>query len=157
MALPTLEPRRRAFAEEYLKSNNIYRSALAAGYSDNYARVKSYALLDRPDVQAYIAARRKQMARNAVTPERVLLELADIGFGEKRYAAYDMFGNEQEHYPAMGARLKALELMGKNLGLYDARNRPEEDAPDDGFADALNAQAPDVWAAGDDAEDSDNE
>lgn len=120
MAKRELASRYKAFAEAYLKNGgNAYRAALAAGYRETTARAKSYQLLEREDVAAYIAERRRRMARRAVSPERVLLELADIGFGQREYPAYDAAGNEYERPPPMGARLKALELMGKNLGLFD--------------------------------------
>lgn len=120
MAKRELASRYKAFAEAYLKNGgNAYRAALTAGYHETTARAKSYQLLEREDVAAYIAERRRRMARRAVSPERVLLELADIGFGQREYPSYDAAGNEYERPPPMGARLKALELMGKNLGLFD--------------------------------------
>ena len=115
-----LSARERAFAEEYLTNGgNKYKAALAAGYKETTARARSYELIDRPDVAEYIADRRRQMAANAVTPEKVLLELAQIGFGTKTFTAYTPSGEAYERRPAVGARLKALELMGKNLGLFD--------------------------------------
>lgn len=143
--MPKLEARRRAFAEAYLKNGgNAYQAALAAGYKESFARSRSYELPDVPAVAAYVAARRKQLAARAVSPERVLLELADIGFGGRKYPARDMFGNEYEAEPGMTARIKALELMGKNLGLFDghgAGNAP----PDDGFLTALRDCAARAW------------
>ncbi len=88
-------------------------------YSESFAKGRSYELLDREEIQGYLTRRRQQMAKRAVSPERVLLELADIGFGQRNFPAYDMFGNEYQKAPGMNARLKALELMGKNLGLFD--------------------------------------
>ena len=119
--------RYKAFADEYLRNGgNAYRAALAAGYRETTAHAKSYQLLEREDVAAYIDMRRQQMAKRAVTPERVLLELADIGFAQRDFPAYDAAGNEYERPPAIGARLKALELMGKNLGLFERGARKED-------------------------------
>ena len=120
MAKSELRTRYKAFADAYLSNGgNAYRAALAAGYSESFARGRSYELLDREEIQEYLTRRRQQMAKRAVSPERVLLELADIGFGQRNYPAYDMFGKEYQKAPGMTARLKALELMGKNLGLFD--------------------------------------
>ena len=120
MAKSELRTRYKAFADAYLSNGgNAYRAALAAGYSESFARGRSYELLDREEIQGYLTRRRQQMAKRAVSPERVLLELADIGFGQRNFPAYDMFGNEYQKAPGMNARLKALELMGKNLGLFD--------------------------------------
>ncbi len=127
MAKRRMANRYKVFAEEYLRNGgNAYRAALAAGYRETTARAKSYQLLEREDVAAYIAERRRRMAKRAVSPERVLLELADIGFGQREYPAYDAAGNEYERPPPMGARLKALELMGKNLGLFERGARKED-------------------------------
>ena len=124
MAKSELRTRYKAFADAYLSNGeNAYRAALTAGYSESFARGRSYELLDREEIQDYISRRRQQMAKRAVSPERVLLELADIGFGQRDYPAYDMFGKEYQKAPGMTARLKALELMGKNLGLFDKDGR----------------------------------
>lgn len=120
MGRQDLRPKYKAFAEAYLKNGgNACQAALSAGYSESFAKARSYELLDREEIQGYLTRRRQQMAKRAVSPERVLLELADIGFGQRNFPAYDMFGNEYQKAPGMNARLKALELMGKNLGLFD--------------------------------------
>lgn len=137
-----LTPRQKAFADEYLcNGGNAYRAALAAGYRESTAHTKSYQLLEREDVAAYIAARRRQMAKRAVTPERVLLELAAIGFadatdyaqivggrvvvtdtGRLSAAARRAIAGIKEGRDGVEVKLadkvKALELMGKNLGLF---------------------------------------
>ena len=128
LAKSELRTRYKAFADAYLSNGgNAYRAALAAGYSESFARGRSYELLDREEIQEYLTRRRQQMAKRAVSPERVLLELADIGFGQRNYPAYDMFGKEYQKAPGMNARLKALELMGKNLGLFD---KDSQEAPE---------------------------
>lgn len=128
LAKSELRTRYKAFADAYLSNGgNAYRAALAAGYSESFARGRSYELLDREEIQEYLTRRRQQMAKRAVSPERVLLELADIGFGQRNYPAYDMFGKEYQKAPGMTARLKALELMGRNLGLFD---RDSQETPE---------------------------
>lgn len=128
MAKSELRTRYKAFADAYLSNGgNAYRAALAAGYSESFAKGRSYELLDREEIQEYLTRRRQQMAKRAVSPERVLLELADIGFGQRNYPAYDMFGKEYQKAPGMNARLKALELMGRNLGLFD---KDSQEAPE---------------------------
>ena len=52
------------------------------------------------------------------TAQEVLAELTAIGMGTKTFPSYDMFGNERQHWPSMTARLKALEQLGRSLGLY---------------------------------------
>lgn len=140
-----LKPKHKAFAEAYLSNGgNAYRAALTAGYSESFARAKSYQLLEREDIQDYIAQRRKQMARRAVSPERVLLELAAIGFAnaadvvrvedgkiiiadtgdlpsDTRKAIAEIRQGRDGIEIKMADKVKALELMGKNLGLFRER------------------------------------
>ncbi len=122
-----LSTRHRIFAETYISNGaNAYKAALAAGYAESTAKSRSYELLRDERIQIYISSRRKELAEQTVTPERVILELADIGFGQREYPAYDMFGEEHQRKPSMTARLKALELIGKNLGM-DKPNMSADD------------------------------
>lgn len=149
---PTLDPRRMAFAEEYLKTSNAYQSALKAGYSEAYARVHSHELPDKPAVKAYLEARRKQMVRSTVTPERVLMELAGIGFADiadfvkvsangavaivpteeisprKRAAIVGIKEGRDGIEIKLADKVRALELMGKNLGIFTPSDPGESDA-----------------------------
>ena len=114
-----LTTRQRMFAEAYLSNGaNAYQAALDAGYAETTARGRSYELLKNERVQAYLDKRRKELAKQAVSPEQVLLELADIGFGKRKYPGYTMDGAEIQKSPGLANRLKALELMGKNLGMF---------------------------------------
>lgn len=124
-----LNPKHKAFAEAYISNGaNAYQAALDAGYAESTAKSRSYELLRDERVQAYITSRRKELAQQAVTPERVLLELADIGFGQRDFPAYDMFGEEHQRKPSMTARLKALELMGKTLGMDKPNTAADNEA-----------------------------
>ena len=38
--------------------------------------------------------------------------------GRVQYPTYDMFGNEHQQFPSVTQRTKALELLGKNYGLF---------------------------------------
>lgn len=42
-------------------------------------------------------------------------------------------------------KMKALEMLGKHLGLFDKNNEGDNDVPDDGFLDALRSEAKSVW------------
>ncbi|WP_395150801.1 terminase small subunit [uncultured Allofournierella sp.] len=146
-----LKPKYKAFADAYLSNGgNAYRAALTAKYSENFARAKSYQLLDREDIQDYITYRRKQMARRAVSPERVLLELAAIGFANATEVAKIEGGElvlaDTEDVPAdtrkaivgikqgqsgieikMADKIKALELIGRNLGMWESAETNEQE------------------------------
>ncbi len=134
-----LNPKHKAFAEAYLSNGaNAYQAALDAGYAESTAKSHSYELLRDKRVQDYISSRRKELAEQAVTPERVLLELADIGFGQREFPAYDMSGERSDRLPSMSARLKALEMMGRNLGMFT--DKLNVDAVDTGQLESILAQ-----------------
>lgn len=58
------------------------------------------------------------MPQTTAAPGQVLEELADIALGRKCYPAYGKNGEELWEKPAMTARLKALELLGKHYELF---------------------------------------
>ena len=75
------------FVEEYLVDLNAAQAAIRAGYSARTAREQGYQLLQRPDVAAAVeAAQVKRAERTGITADRVLTELAKIGFSDLRKA-----------------------------------------------------------------------
>ncbi len=52
------------------------------------------------------------------TKREVLAELTAIGLGTKEFPACDTFGNTYMIKPSITARIKALELLGKNMGCF---------------------------------------
>ncbi len=42
-------------------------------------------------------------------------------------------------------KMRALELLGRHLGMFDKHDAPEADQPDDGFLEALKGEAGEVW------------
>ncbi|HVI27517.1 terminase small subunit [Hansschlegelia sp.] len=82
-----LTKRQALFVREYLVDLSAEQAARRAGYSPRSAKVEGYRLLRHPGVAAAIARERKQLAvRTGVTPERVLTELAKLGFSDIRKA-----------------------------------------------------------------------
>ncbi|MCW4398094.1 terminase small subunit [Lentilactobacillus parabuchneri] len=49
-----LTPKQRKFANEFIKTNNAYQSAIKAGYSKNYASVGTKKLLENVRIKNYI-------------------------------------------------------------------------------------------------------
>lgn len=79
------------FVTEYLVSNNATQSAIKAGYSRKTAHVQGFKLLKVPRIAAAIEEGRRQVHQEAakkleVTSERVIQELARIGFSDVRRA-----------------------------------------------------------------------
>ena len=66
------------FVEEYLVDLNAAAAARRAGYSERTARHTASEYLAKHNIQAAIAARRQELAKNTVTPEWVLEQYAKI-------------------------------------------------------------------------------
>lgn len=143
-----LNPRQTRFVDEYLIDLNATQAAIRAGYSEKMAGRIGYQLLEKPRVQEAIHARQAdRSARTEITQDRVLRELARIGFFDIRkltnadgtakplneldddtaaaIAGLDivLIGNDTV---GMGTVLKfkiagkvsALELMGRHLSMF---------------------------------------
>ena len=102
----------------------VYRSAYKAGrMKDETVDQCACRLLKNPKVSAryeelQAAVRGEAEQRSVATAADVLEELSNVGMGRVKYPAYDMFGNEHQQFPSVTQRTKALELLGKNYGLF---------------------------------------
>jgi len=82
-----LTAKQRAFVREYLIDLNASQAALRAGYSEKSAHVEGTRLLKNAKVAAAVSAAMDLRAkRTEVTADRVLKELAKIGFSDIRKA-----------------------------------------------------------------------
>lgn len=82
-----LTPKQRAFVREYLIDLNATQAAIRAGYSEDTARAIGAENLTKPDIASAIEAAMKSRAeRTDITADRVLKELAKIGFADIRKA-----------------------------------------------------------------------
>ncbi|PUZ25032.1 terminase small subunit [Chitinophaga parva] len=76
-----LNEKQKRFCEEYLVDLNATKAAIRAGYSQATAYSQGHDLLKKPEVQAYLAEKRKELQeRTGITVERVLREYARIAF-----------------------------------------------------------------------------
>jgi phage terminase small subunit len=81
----TLTPKQSRFVEEYLIDLNGKQAAIRAGYSAKTAEVRASQLLSIAKIQVALGAAMRAQSRNTkVTPDRVLAELAKIGFANMR-------------------------------------------------------------------------
>ncbi|MCU6729081.1 terminase small subunit [Huintestinicola butyrica] len=144
MAEKKLTPKQERFCEEYLIDLNATQAAIRAGYSSKTADVQSARLLVNVKVQERISLlRSKQSKRTEVTADKVIAELAAIAFADRtelakvdkngsvKFTPTDSlpddvkkiisgikegkFGTEVSSYD----KVKALELLGKHLGLWE--------------------------------------
>lgn len=146
MAKRQLSEQRQRFVEEYLIDLNGTQAAIRAGYSVKTAQEQSSRLLSNVMVQEAISkAMAARSKRTGVNQDRVVLELAKLAFvkmtdvvdsnGRIREDATDddlsciesikykesdnEFGGSVEREVKIGSKLKALELLGKHLGMWN--------------------------------------
>lgn len=76
-----LNPRQQRFVEEYLVDLNATKAAERAGYSEKTANPQAARLLAKASIQAAVAVGMEKRSRRVeITQDRVLFELACIGF-----------------------------------------------------------------------------
>lgn len=148
-----LSPKQERFVEEYLIDFNATRAAKAAGYSEKTAYSQGFEQLKKPEIQAKIADARARMSkRTEITQDKVLNELAKVGFANiwhflkvndsGEYVA-DLSGATEEQVAAiswasfdgpgrvtirMHDKLAALDKIAKHLGMYEAGRGEDDDA-----------------------------
>lgn len=146
MAKRQLSEQRQRFVDEYLIDLNGTQAAIRAGYSVKTAQEQSSRLLSNVMVQQAIAERMAERSkRTGINQDRVVLELAKLAFvkmtdivdcnGKIREDATDDdlsciesvkykhsdtdTGYSVEREVKIGSKLKALELLGKHLGMWN--------------------------------------
>jgi phage terminase small subunit len=78
-----LTPKQKRFIEEYLIDLNGTQAAIRAGYSEKTAMEQGYQLLQKTSVQNAIQnAMIERSKRTEITQDRVLQELAKVGFAD---------------------------------------------------------------------------
>ena len=141
-----LTEKQQRFVDEYLIDLNATQAAIRAGYSVKTANEQGARLLANVSVQQKIAQKMADRSkRTGVNQDRVVLELARIAFvkitdiigseGEIKSTATDddlaciesvkYKGSESETSSSVerevkiSSKLKALELLGKHLGMWN--------------------------------------
>lgn len=105
----SLTAKRLAFVDEYLVDLNATQAAIRAGYSAKTAIVIANQLMAVPEIKAAIAARQQaRVERTEITQDYVLQRLK----AEAEYC-----GEGASH----GARVSALNLLGKHVGMFVER------------------------------------
>lgn len=85
MTTAKLTARQRRFIDEYLIDSNGTQAAIRAGFSKRTANKIAHQLLGKPHVAALIQARQAKLAAKfEITAERVISELAAVGFADIR-------------------------------------------------------------------------
>ena len=141
-----LTAKQKRFVEEYLIDLNATQAAIRAGYSSKTAQEQSSRLLSNVMVQETIAkAMAERSKRTGINQDRVIQELARIAFvnpqnviqTSKASVRQDISeddaaciqavkvkmsesenGSSCEREVRLNDKLKALELLGKHLGMF---------------------------------------
>lgn len=152
-----LTAKQQRFVDEYLIDLNATQAAIRAGYSEKTAFSIETENLRKPLIQKAIQQRKQaREQRTEITQDRVIQELAAIGFARATdYAkivpggGVDFVSTEEltESQKAavvsiketqngteirLADKLKALELIGKHLGMFDRNtNGIDQEIEDD--------------------------
>lgn len=141
-----LSEQRQRFVDEYLIDLNGTQAAIRAGYSVKTAQEQSSRLLSNVMVQEAISkAMAERSKRTGINQDRVVLELAKMALvkmtdivnsrGEIKASATDDdlaciesikykesesdTGSSVEREVKIASKIKALELLGKHLGMWN--------------------------------------
>jgi phage terminase small subunit len=143
-----LTPKQKRFVEEYLVDLNATKAAIRAGYSEKRASEIGYQLLQKTTVsEAIREAMQARSERTEITQDMVLRQLAKIAFADlTEFVTWEEEGNvvlkpsdkvdgtiltevledvtdfgdfqKTKKRVKLPDRLKALELLGKHLGMF---------------------------------------
>lgn len=148
-----LTDKQKRFVQEYLVDLNATAAARRAGYSEKTANEQGARLLAKPNIQTAIqAAMLKRQKRVEITQDMVIMELAAIAFANGAdFATITVNGlinvkptselSEEKRkalagikYSANGLgveiklhdKLRALELLGKHLGMFGGQTGTDD-------------------------------
>ncbi len=99
-----MTPRQRKFAEHYAATGNVVQSAVAAGYSENYANGRAYELLENVGVASYLREiTEKAQDERIMTAKARQVLLSDLARDPEQAAA---------------DRIRAVDTLNKMTGEY---------------------------------------
>lgn len=139
--MPKLTDKQTAFVREYLVDLNATQAAIRAGYSERTASRIGPQLLGKNCVREAIEkAQAKRARRVEVTQDYVLSNLVEVVERTMQRAPFldrkgeqvtDEEGRAVWTFDAKGAN-RALELLGKHLGIFTDKVKAEVSGPDGG-------------------------
>lgn len=145
MRVVKLTDKQQRFVDEYLIDLNATQAAIRAGYSAKTADQQGSRMLANVKVKQAVAEKQAQRSkRTGVNQDRVVLELAKVAFAKMtdivdsngrikedaspddlaciesiKYKESDNeYGGSVEREVKIASKLKALELLGKHLGMW---------------------------------------
>lgn len=111
--MPALRGKEERFCQEYVIDYNGTQAAIRAGYNPADAANRAYRLMKKAEISARVRELEKDLAeRLAMTQDYVVIQL------RQQYDECKAIGDSKN-------ALKALELMGKHLGMFE-KTKPGE-------------------------------
>lgn len=99
--------KQKMFCHEYMVDRNATQAAIRAGYSPKTAKSQGQRLLTKVDIKKHIDEHtEEQYERAGISADDVLNELVSIAMVD----GVEITGKQ---------KIKALELLGRHLGLFD--------------------------------------
>lgn len=139
--MPKLTDKQKEFVRQYLVDLNATQAAIRAGYSVKTAYRQGADLLQKTSIREAIEkAQAKRARRVEVTQDYVLSNLVEVVertmqrapvLDRKGEQVTDEEGRAVWTFDARGAN-RALELLGKHLGIFTDKIRAEVSGPDGG-------------------------
>lgn len=128
-----LSPKEERFCQEYVLDYNGTKAAIRTGYKKSNAASQATRLLKKADVSARVRELQREMAeRLALSQDFVVTQLIET-YNQCKEATpvmrYNYDTGEMEEtgmYQFDGKNaLKALELLGKHLGMFDKQRKDQ--------------------------------
>lgn len=122
-----MNEKQKRFVDEYIIHANVYRAAINAGYSENYARTNASKLLAKDSIKDYKDKRLEEMKNKRTADAQEVMEyLTAVMRGEMKDEALlvvptgDFESEVQRHDQRADTsqRTKAAELLGKRYAMW---------------------------------------
>lgn len=128
--MPGLTDKQARFVDEYLVDMNATQAAIRAGYSEKTAEQIGHQLLKKTSVAEAVAEKQRKLAeKTGVTVERIVAELAKIGFSDIRKAVkWNGHLIREEDNPDGGDVLVIKETRNNLVSLVDSEELDDDTA-----------------------------
>lgn len=129
-----MNEKQKRFVDEYIIHANVYRAAINAGYSENYARTNASKLLAKDSIKDYKDKRLEEMKNKRTADAQEVMEyLTAVMRGEMKDEALlvvptgDFESEVQRHDQRADTsqRTKAAELLGKRYAMWTEKTEIE--------------------------------
>lgn len=162
-----LTAKQQRFVDEYLIDLNATQAAIRAGYAPKYADRKGHELIENNRVsEAIKQAMAHRSRRTGITQDRVLRELARVAFvnandvidtdsatvranataddlaciqSVKVKVSESEMGSSSEREIKLYDKMRALEMLGKHLGIFERRDHANGNGEKNNLLEAIAA------------------